>query len=99
LVLGVPFTDTPPQISILAGFGLAFALGSVTLGEGARRLPATETALLSLLEVALAPLLAWIIFAEHLKAMTWAGGGLILAGIVGSQIASARGKAAALAAE
>lgn len=93
LVLGTPFTDTPPQISILAGFGLAFALGSVTLGEGARRLPAPETALLSLLEVALAPVLAWLIFAEHLKASTWIGGGMIIAGIIGSQLASSRGKA------
>jgi len=92
LVLGTPFTDTPPQISILAGFGLAFALGSVTLGEGARRLPATETALLSLLEVALAPVLAWLIFAEHLSLNTWVGGALIIVGILGSQIASSRRK-------
>jgi drug/metabolite transporter (DMT)-like permease len=92
--LGVPFTDTAGQISILAGFGLAFALGSVTLGEGARRLPAIETALLSLLEVALAPVLAWLIFAEHLSLNTWAGGALILAGIIGSQIASSRRRTA-----
>ncbi|MEO6607544.1 MAG: EamA family transporter, partial [Aestuariivirga sp.] len=63
-----------------------------------RRLPATETALLSLLEVALAPVLAWAIFAEHLKLSTWVGGGLILAGIIGSQIASSRAKASARAA-
>ena len=89
-VLGAPFTDAPESIGILAVFGIAFAVGSVTLGEGARRLPATETALLSLLEVALAPVLAWLIFAEHLSLNTWAGGALILAGIIGSQVASAR---------
>ncbi len=94
-ILGAPFTDSPGQIGILAVFGVAFAVGSVTLGEGARRLPATETALLSLLEVALAPVLAWAIFAEHLKMATWVGGGLILAGIIGSQIASSRAKASA----
>jgi drug/metabolite transporter (DMT)-like permease len=99
LVLGAPFTDGPGSIGILAVFGIAFAVGSVTLGEGARRLPATETALLSLLEVALAPVLAWIIFAEHLKATTWTGGGMILAGIIGSQIASSRDKEASRSAE
>lgn len=94
-ILGTPFADGSGPIGMLAIFGLAFALASVTLGEGARRLPATETALLSLLEVALAPLLAWLIFGEHLVLSTWAGGGLILAGIIGSQIASSRGKATA----
>ncbi len=92
LVWGEPFSDGSGQIGILAVFGLAFALASVTLGEGARRLPAAETALLSLLEVAVAPALAWAIFAEHPKLTTWAGGGLILIGIIGSQIASARRK-------
>lgn len=93
LIFGAPFSTGPGQVSILAVFGLAFALASVTLGEGARRLPATETALLSLLEVALAPVLAWLIFAEHLSFNTWVGGALIIAGIIGSQIASSRAKA------
>lgn len=88
LVFGVPFADGSGQIGILAVFGLAFALASVTLGEGARRLPAPETALLSLLEVALAPVLAWVFFLETPKLNTFAGGILILAAIAGSQISA-----------
>ncbi len=87
---GSPMSDAAVQISGLACFGLVFAVASVTLSEGARRLPAADTALLSLLEVPLAPILAWMIFAELPKLNTYLGGGLILAGIIGSQLAANR---------
>jgi len=40
----------------MAAFGLIFAIASVTLAEGMKRIPAGETALLSTLETPLAPL-------------------------------------------
>ncbi len=84
--LGVPFINPPLEIAIMALFGLSFALASVTLGEGAKRLPAGETAMLSILEVPLAPLFAWFVFAELPALATVAGGLLVLAGVVGTQI-------------
>jgi drug/metabolite transporter (DMT)-like permease len=86
LMFGAPSVNSLPEIGIMAVFGLVFALASVTLGEGARRLPAGETALLSSLEVCFAPLFAWIIFAELPPLATFIGGFLVLAGVVGTQI-------------
>ena len=85
-MLGTPFFNPPSEIAIMIIFGLSFALASVTLGEGAKRLPAGETALLSISEVAFAPLLAFLVFAELPAFATIAGGILVLAGVVGSQV-------------
>ena len=87
LALGTPLANPPPEIMIMAAFGLVFALGSVTLAEGARRVPAGETALLSTLEAPIAPVFAWLAFAELPSIATVIGGLLILAGVVGTQIA------------
>ena len=56
----IPFHD----FMIMAAFGLIFAIASATLAEGMKRIPAGEAALLSALETPLAPLFAWIFFAE-----------------------------------
>jgi drug/metabolite transporter (DMT)-like permease len=88
LAFGTPFTNPPEEISIMAAFGLVFALASVTLGEGAKRLPAGETALLSTLEVIFAPLLAWALFMEVPAFATVAGGLLVLAGVMSTQLPS-----------
>lgn len=90
--LGTPFFNPPLEIAIMILFGLSFALASVTLGEGAKRLPAGETALLSTSEVAFAPLFAWLVFAELPALTTIAGGLLILAGVVGSQVPARAGR-------
>jgi drug/metabolite transporter (DMT)-like permease len=87
---GAPLQNTLQDIGLVAVFGLAFAIASVTLSEGARRLPAGETALLSSLEVCFAPLLAWMIFSELPAWTTWAGGALVLAGIIGTQVPQRR---------
>lgn len=84
--LGTPFSNPPWEIAVMVVFGLSFALASVTLSEGAKRLPAGETALLSILEVPVAPLLAWFVFAELPALATFIGGMLVLAGVVGTQI-------------
>ena len=67
---------------MLAAFGLLFAIASVTLAEGAKRVPAGQTALLSALETPLAPVLAFFIFAEVPSLATFLGGGLVLAAVL-----------------
>lgn len=91
--LGTPFSNPPLEIAIMIVFGLSFALAAVTLGEGAKRLPAGETALLSILEVPLAPLFAWLVFTELPALATFIGGLLVLAGVVGTQIPSRASRA------
>lgn len=90
LYFGNPFSIAPTEIVILAIFGLVFALASVTLAEGAKRLPSGETALLSILESPFAPVLAWLVLSEIPSLATVTGGALILAGVVGSQILTLR---------
>ncbi|MDW3118291.1 MAG: EamA family transporter [Roseovarius pacificus] len=79
--------SAPPSASFrsLAGFGLVFAVASVMLSEGARRLPSAETALLSTLEVPLAPVLAWAILSESPSPRALCGGALIVFAVVWSQ--------------
>ncbi len=85
LLLSEPFTIAPQEIPVLIIFGLVFALASVTLGEGARRVPAAEAALLSALEMPLAPLWAWLLLADLPPAATWIGGAMIMAAVLTSQ--------------
>jgi drug/metabolite transporter (DMT)-like permease len=88
LMFGTPFNNSTPDVTLMAAFGLLFAVASVTLSEGARRLPAGETALLSILEAPVAPVLAWIVFSEMPVFATLLGGMLVMAGVVGAQIFS-----------
>ena len=80
--LSIPWQD----ILISATFGLSFAIASVALAEGMKRLPAGETGLLSALETPLAPLLGWLIFAEIPTGSTMLGGAIILAAVLATQI-------------
>ena len=64
VLFSTPGDVLPNELPILALFGLVFAVASVTLSEGARRLPSAETALLSILEMPLAPILAVLILSE-----------------------------------
>jgi drug/metabolite transporter (DMT)-like permease len=84
-VFGAPFSNSFPEIAIMVVFGLVFAIASITL-SGAKRLPAAETSLLSILEVVFAPLFAWAIFSELPALATLAGGALILAGVLATQV-------------
>ncbi|WP_417432751.1 DMT family transporter [Hoeflea sp.] len=89
LPLGLVFGDvTETQSSdmpLLILFGASFAVAAVLLPEGARRLPAAETALLSMLETPLAPVLAWLILFELPTLQAVAGGMLILGAAAWSQ--------------
>jgi len=86
LVLGIPFSVPWQEVAILIAFGLVFAIASITLAEGAKRIPAGETALLSVLETPLAPLFGWLFFAEIPPAATFIGGSLILLAVIVTQV-------------
>lgn len=67
----------------------AMAIGSITLSGGmvlytisSRIVPAAELALLSMLEVMLAPVWVWLFLGETASANTFLGGGIILAAVV-----------------
>ena len=83
---GLPFSVPVNELVVLAIFGLVFAVASVTFAEGAKRLSAGETGLLSALETPLAPLFGWLIFIEVPATASFVGGALILAAVVGTQI-------------
>jgi drug/metabolite transporter (DMT)-like permease len=84
--LGIPVHE----IFLSCGFGMVFAVASVTMAEGARRLPAAETALISALETPLAPLWAFMVFSEIPTSFTLVGGVIILFAVFGSQLYAAR---------
>ena len=86
LMFGLPFSVPANELIILAMFGLVFAIASVTFAEGAKRLSAGETGLLSALETPLAPLFGWLVFMEVPVTASFVGGALILAAVVGTQI-------------
>lgn len=86
LVVGDPFSAPPYEIFITCVFGLVFAVASVTIAEGARRLPAAETGLISALETPLAPIWAFMFFAEVPSRYTLIGGVIILVAVFGSQL-------------
>lgn len=83
--VGGPLAAPGGEFPILIAFGLIFAIASVTLSEGARRLPSAETALLSSLEVPIAPLLAWFILSEDPSLRVLLGGAIIFLAVVWSQ--------------
>ncbi len=89
---GDPFSAPLGEILVMCSFGLVFALASVTIAEGARRLPAAETALISALETPLAPLWAFLMFAEIPGDYTIVGGGIILFAVFASQWYEHRGR-------
>ena len=78
------------DIAILMCFGLAFAFASVTLFEGVRRIPASESALISTIETPLAPIWAFLILAETPPGSTILGGSIIMAAVVWSQFNNRR---------
>ncbi len=83
--LGAPLRVAPLEIAALLGFGLLFSVAAVTLAAGAKHLPASETALLSMLETPLAPLLAWVLLGEQMSAALLTGGALIMGAVLWSQ--------------
>lgn len=81
-----PWNISVNEIWILLCFGGVFAVASITLSEGAKRLPAAETALLSAIETPLAPLWAFLILSEFPSGGALFGSGLILVAVLAPQI-------------
>ena len=81
-LLGQPLQTQPVEIAILMAFGILFAIASVTLAEGAKRVPSGQTALLSSLETPLAPLLAFLVLAEVPSTATFLGGTVVLLAVL-----------------
>jgi drug/metabolite transporter (DMT)-like permease len=86
LLVSAPFADagsvTVGDVALLVLLGAGqIGLGLVFLVMGARLLPAAEVALITLLEIVLAPLWVWISISE-MPAATTLIGGLILVGAV-----------------
>jgi drug/metabolite transporter (DMT)-like permease len=66
---------------VLLGFG-QMALGLALFTAGARLIPASEAALISLLEVVLGPLWVWIALSEQPPLLTLVGGGVIILAVL-----------------
>lgn len=81
-VFGDPVEVDRTEVYVLAAFGLLFAIASVTLAEGAKRVPSGQTALLSALETPLAPLFAFILFTEIPNTATFLGGSFVLLAVL-----------------
>ncbi|MCE2522307.1 MAG: DMT family transporter [Rhodobacteraceae bacterium] len=75
---GTPFEIKLFEVMVLAAFGLLFAIASVTLAEGAKRVPSLQTALVSALETPMAPLFAFAVFAEVPNVATCLGGSVVV---------------------
>ncbi len=91
LVFGRPLQTAPVEIAILAAFGIMHAIASVTMAEGAKRVPSGQTALIGALETPLAPILAFLILTEIPSKPTFLGGAIVLAAVVISLRDEARG--------
>ena len=81
-MLGSPFDVERTEVFVLAAFGLLFAIASVTLAEGAKRVPSGQTALLSALETPLAPVFAFILISEIPNIATFVGGSIVLLAVL-----------------
>lgn len=84
ITFGTPFEISAAEIAILAAFGILHAIASVTLAEGAKRVPSGQTALIGALETPLAPLLALVILAEVPSIATVLGGAIVLVAVLSS---------------
>ena len=77
---------------VLAGFGLTnFTVALFLFLHGARRIPAGHAALVGTLELVFAPLFVALLFGEIPSTMSLAGGGLILAVVLGHSLIELRG--------
>jgi drug/metabolite transporter (DMT)-like permease len=72
-------------------FGTVVPFGLILLGL--RTIDATRAGLLGVTEPVLAGLIAWPVLGEAWSVPQLAGGALVLAGIVGAEVANARARA------
>lgn len=78
-----PATVAQRDLGVLVLLGVGqMALGLALFTAGARLIPASEAALISLLEVVLGPLWVWIVHTEQPPLLTLVGGAVILAAVL-----------------
>jgi drug/metabolite transporter (DMT)-like permease len=82
-----PFADagsvTQRDLGLLVLLGCGqIALGLALFTVGARLIPATEVAVISLLEIVLGPLWVWIILSEQPPALSLVGGAVIVSAVL-----------------
>ncbi|MEM7406040.1 MAG: DMT family transporter [Pseudomonadota bacterium] len=92
-VVSSPLQIERTEMMVLAAFGLLFAVSSVALAEGAKRIATGQTALLSALETPLALVFALLFFDEVPGSVVLLGGGLVLAAVLLSLLAPDRAAA------
>lgn len=95
----LPWADlapSPPDIALLAAFGIGqMGVGSLLFNTGAKRVPAADAGLFSVLETVLGPLWVWLAVDERPDNAVLAGGGLVLAAVFMAGLAEQRRRAAA----
>ncbi|MEA2779171.1 MAG: hypothetical protein QOK29_715 [Rhodospirillaceae bacterium] len=86
---------TPQDWALMALLGIIeFGGGLMLYLAGAKRVPAAEAALMSLLETVLAPLWAWLVIAENPGERAILGGAIVLAAVAAPLLADLRPAAA-----
>jgi len=91
LPLGQPFTIGAHDFLLLAFMGMVqLGLALVLFVHGAKHLPATEVALIALLEPVLAPVWVWIGIGETPSPFALAGGAIVLFALAGYSLMGAR---------
>jgi drug/metabolite transporter (DMT)-like permease len=76
-----PLAVTTKDAVLLGAFGLSFAVACVLWTEGARLIPAAESALLGLSEVPCAIAFAWLFLGEVPPAASLIGGAIVLSAV------------------
>jgi drug/metabolite transporter (DMT)-like permease len=101
-VMALPWADLSPSLpdlALLAAFGVGqMGIGSLLFTAGAKRVPAADAGLLSVLETVLGPLWVWLAVDERPDPAVLAGGGLVLAAVLMAGLAEQRRRMAAAAA-
>ncbi|MCY1126925.1 EamA family transporter [Frigidibacter sp. RF13] len=82
LAFGDPLSVSVRDGMLLAAFGLSFALATILLTEGARRIPPAEVAFLGGADVPIAIGLAAVLLGEWPPVLTWIGGSVVLFAVV-----------------
>jgi len=94
LPFALPFQASAHDLAWLAALGVfQLALPCTLLVAASRVLPPAEVALLSLLEVVLGPLWAWLGVGETPASATLTGGGIVLLAIAGNEFVALYGPA------
>jgi drug/metabolite transporter (DMT)-like permease len=90
---GTPVISAPRDIALAAAMGaVLLALGMTLYTLGSRVVPASELALLSQVEVMLAPVWGWVLLSETPAPATLQGGALILIAVIVNALSGARAR-------